>query len=109
MPKVFEPEPLPKRSPTITPSSESERSLYSQIFYLLKKFFSRMYSRLNNDRLNSWAESGPTPSIKSSLLSTEPSVEHRQQTYQNFISPQPSLNSFAFNFPIPSPDLRQIG
>jgi len=68
-----------------------------------------MYSRLNNDRLNSWAESGPTPSIKSSLLSTEPSVEHRQQTYQNFISPQPSLNSFAFNFPIPSPDLRQIG
>uniref|UniRef100_A0A915N671 Potassium channel domain-containing protein n=1 Tax=Meloidogyne javanica TaxID=6303 RepID=A0A915N671_MELJA len=80
MPKVFEPEPLPKR----------------------------MYSRLNNDRLNSWAESGPTPSIKSSLLSTEPSVEHRQQTYQNFISPQPSLNSFAFNFPIPSPDLRQI-
>nr|CAD2124197.1 unnamed protein product [Meloidogyne enterolobii] len=94
MPKVLEPEPLPKRSPTITPSSESERSL--------------MYSRLNNDRLNSWAESGPTPSIKSSLLSTEPSVEHRQQTYQNFISPQPSLNSFAFNFPIPSPDLRQI-
>lgn len=39
MPKVLEPEPLPKRSPTITPSSESERSLYSQKFYLLKKFF----------------------------------------------------------------------
>uniref|UniRef100_A0A1I8B396 Uncharacterized protein n=1 Tax=Meloidogyne hapla TaxID=6305 RepID=A0A1I8B396_MELHA len=67
-----------------------------------------MYSRLNDGRLNSWAESGPTPSIKSSPLSTEPSIEHRQQNYQNFISPQPSLTSFAFNFPIPSPDLRKI-
>lgn len=72
--------------------------------------FCRMYAQLRySGRMDSWAESGPSPSLKSSPLSTAPSVQQREHLFDNYRSPEPSLTSFAFSFPPPSPDLSQIG
>ncbi|KAL3101105.1 hypothetical protein niasHS_001565 [Heterodera schachtii] len=100
IPRILEPAtPIERRklsTPTIeTPSSESERLI--------------MYAQQRHGvRADSWAESGPTPSVPSSTPSTAPSVRQRELIYEQFRSPQPSLTSFAFTFPPPSPNLRQI-
>jgi hypothetical protein len=52
-------------------------------------------------------ESGPDISIHCSI-STSPSVYERENLYENYRSPQPSLMSFQFTFPIPI-DFRAIG
>lgn len=44
-------------------------------------------------------ESGPDLSFHCSL-STPPSVYEREQIFDNFRSPQPSVQSFKFSFPI---------
>uniref|UniRef100_A0A914Z6S0 Potassium channel domain-containing protein n=1 Tax=Panagrolaimus superbus TaxID=310955 RepID=A0A914Z6S0_9BILA len=81
-------------STTLTNSSASARSL--------------MYRNwLNNRRGGSSIESGPDISFHCSL-STSPSVTAREFMYANFHSPDPSIQSFKFSFPLPSPDLRSI-
>uniref|UniRef100_A0A914Z973 Uncharacterized protein n=1 Tax=Panagrolaimus superbus TaxID=310955 RepID=A0A914Z973_9BILA len=62
---------------------------------------------LNNRRGGSSIESGPDISFHCSL-STSPSVTAREFMYANFHSPDPSIQSFKFSFPLPSPDLRSI-
>uniref|UniRef100_A0A915A4Y1 Potassium channel domain-containing protein n=1 Tax=Parascaris univalens TaxID=6257 RepID=A0A915A4Y1_PARUN len=60
-------------------------------------------------KTSSWTESGP--SVEASVhcsLSTEQSVYERRAMYDNYRSPVPSLTSFEFEFPIPSPDLHVI-
>uniref|UniRef100_A0A1I7WRZ7 RING-type domain-containing protein n=1 Tax=Heterorhabditis bacteriophora TaxID=37862 RepID=A0A1I7WRZ7_HETBA len=66
----------------------------------------RMFSRYRS-RGASWDESGPSLSEHCSL-STEPSVHIRQEYWDNFCSPNPSLTSFEFEFPLPSPDYHGI-
>ncbi|VDK41694.1 unnamed protein product [Anisakis simplex] len=74
-------------------------------FYVGKPF---MYYR-RQFRTSSWTDSGPSPeaSIHCSL-STEPSVIEREVMYSNYRSPSPSLMSFEYEFPVPSPDYHQI-
>lgn len=59
-------------------------------------------------RGGSWDESGPSLSEHCSL-STEPSVHIRQAYWDDFRSPDPSVTSFQFDFPLPSPDYTAIG
>lgn len=64
---------------------------------------------LKMERNNSWAESGPTVSVRCSL-STDASVGKREILYDDDVSsPRPSITSFIYSFPIPSPDLKSIG
>lgn len=75
---------------------------------VIKSIF-RMYRNwVNNRRGGSSIESGPDLSFHCSL-STSPSVTAREFMYANYHSPDPSLQSFKFSFPLPSPDLRSIG
>ncbi|CAD6191470.1 unnamed protein product [Caenorhabditis auriculariae] len=63
---------------------------------------SMMFTRLLS-RGDSWDESGPSLSEHCSL-STEPSVHVRQAYWDNYRSPDPSVFSFEYEFPPPSPD-----
>uniref|UniRef100_A0A914DZ74 Potassium channel domain-containing protein n=1 Tax=Acrobeloides nanus TaxID=290746 RepID=A0A914DZ74_9BILA len=67
---------------------------------------SRMYDLWRNMERGGSIESGPDISIHCSI-STSPSVYERENLYENYRSPQPSLMSFQFTFPIPI-DFRAI-
>uniref|UniRef100_A0A7E4VZD4 TWiK family of potassium channels protein 7 n=1 Tax=Panagrellus redivivus TaxID=6233 RepID=A0A7E4VZD4_PANRE len=76
--------PLSKRSSIIsTPLSNSSASARSVMY---RNWF-------NNERGGSSLESGPSLSFHCSL-STSPSVTERERMYENFRSPQPSVDSF---------------
>ncbi|KAK0395640.1 hypothetical protein QR680_001369 [Steinernema hermaphroditum] len=92
------------RSPTIY-SMRSIKSFYTNSSASAR---SLMYKReLQASRGGSWIESGPDLSFHCSL-SPSPSIHQRQQMYDNYRSPEPSLLSFEYQFPLPSPDLKEI-
>ena len=66
-----------------------------------------MYGQIDA-RANSQAESGPPLSLKCSI-STEASVGERELIYDNLHSLEPSISSFDFSYPAPSPDFQEIG
>lgn len=66
-----------------------------------------MYDQWRHLERGASIESGPDVSVRCSI-STSPSVYERENLYENYRSPQPSLMSFQFTFPIPI-DFRAIG
>ncbi|TMS35357.1 hypothetical protein L596_002777 [Steinernema carpocapsae] len=92
------------RSPTVY-SMRSIKSFYTNSSASAR---SLMYKRgLQTSRGDSWVESGPDLSFHCSL-SPSPSIHQRQQMYDNYKSPEPSVLSFEYQFRLPSPDLKEI-
>ncbi|PAV90519.1 hypothetical protein WR25_27166 isoform A [Diploscapter pachys] len=99
---------IPHQSKVPTPCVLSIRSYHPPSIFSNSSASARsmMFARMLS-RGDSWAESGP-PLSEHCSLSTEPSVHQRQAYWENFVSPQPSLSSFEYEFPLPSPDYEGI-
>ncbi|CAI4231199.1 unnamed protein product [Auanema sp. JU1783] len=99
---------LPHSEKVPSPNVLSIRSFRTPSLYSNSSASGRsmMYNRYGS-RGASWDESGPSLSEHCSL-STEPSVYARQAYWDNYQSPDPSVTSFEYEFPLPSPDYAEI-